>query len=249
MIYRQSNKTNIHSFLRISILLSSCLMTVMSMSYMALDMRTPKKCVVVDYPGTNLDVRYEVFDPTKDRLANGVKTVETNSQSKLVIEVFPPDGSEIRRTHENHLISTITNTEGKVPYSTTGSGTVHICISIQELPGRKYARPTLVGMQVNQSGDLDEDEQPNTKDDKGQVSAKRHLSEMERLLMGMVRETNLLLKNADLIKDDEAKFHIKSVDVNAASRWWPMMHVVVLLATGFTQANHVIKFLKTMHII
>ena len=28
---------------------------------MALDMRTPKKCVVVDYPGTNLDVRYEVF--------------------------------------------------------------------------------------------------------------------------------------------------------------------------------------------
>jgi hypothetical protein len=224
-------------------------MTVMSMSYLALDMRTPKKCVVVDYPGVNLDVRYEVFDPTKDRLVNGVKTTETNSQSKLTLEVFPPDGSEIRRTHENHLTSTIINTEGKVLYSTTGSGTIHICISIQELPGRKYPRPTLVGMLVSESGDLDEDEQPAIKDDKAQLSAKRHLSEMERILMGMVRDTNLLLKNADLIKDEESKFHQMSVVMNKASRWWPMMHVVVLLATGFTQANHVMKFLKTMHII
>lgn len=36
-------------------------MTVMSMSYFALDMRNPKKCVVIDYPGVKLDVLYEVF--------------------------------------------------------------------------------------------------------------------------------------------------------------------------------------------
>lgn len=36
-------------------------MTAMSMSYFALDMRTPKKCIVVDYAGTNFEVMYEVF--------------------------------------------------------------------------------------------------------------------------------------------------------------------------------------------
>lgn len=250
MIFRHSNKTNAQSFFRLSIILSSCLMTVMSMSYLALDMRTPKKCVVVDYPGTNLDILYEVFDPSKSRLASGVRMPETapSLSSKIVIEVFPPDGSAISRNRSNHVTSTLTDMDGKVQYFAKGSGIIHICVMIQELPGRKYPRPTLVGMRIKESGDL-EDGEVTPIDEKGQAAAKKHLTEMERLLMNMVRETNMLLKNADLIKEDEAKFHQKSVDMNAASKWWPMIHVFVLLATGFTQANHVIKFLKTMHII
>ncbi len=33
----------------------------MSMSYVGLDMRNPKKCMSVDYPGTTMDVIYEIF--------------------------------------------------------------------------------------------------------------------------------------------------------------------------------------------
>ena len=36
-------------------------MTAMSIPYLALDMRNPKKCVVFDYPGTQLEIVYEIF--------------------------------------------------------------------------------------------------------------------------------------------------------------------------------------------
>lgn len=227
-------------------------MTVMSMSYFSLDMRNPKKCVVVNYPGTQLEVLYEIFDPNKGRLAAGVRMPDSAlSQSKVTVEVFPPDGSTIRRTKENHLTKTLPDMDGKLKYSTDAVGTIHICAMIEELPGRKYPRPTLVGLRIIESGEMDEPEPPkkSAEDEKGQVAAKKHLSEMEKIMMGMIRDTNLLLRNADSIKEDESSFHQRSLEMNSASRWWPMMHVVVLLVTGFTQANHVIKFFKSMHII
>ena len=60
MLNRQSN-FNLQSMLYRLVLLSSCLVSAMSMSYLGLDMRTPKKCVAVSYPGSNIDIIYEVF--------------------------------------------------------------------------------------------------------------------------------------------------------------------------------------------
>lgn len=257
MIYRHSNTTSMQSLLRLSIILSTCLVTVMSLPYFALDMRNPKKCVVVDYAGTHLDILYEVFDPAKDRMAAGVRIPDPTpmNQSKVTVEIFPPDGSSIKRTQDNHVVESLLLSEGKLKYFTIGSGVIHICATIEELPGRKYPRPTLFGMRIKENGVFAEDQgelnipvEPKV-NEKDQSAARRHLSDMEKVLMNMIRETNMLLKNADMIKDDEAKFHQKSVEMNSASRWWPMMHVVVLLVTGFTQANHIIKFFKSMHII
>jgi hypothetical protein len=36
--------------------------------------------------------------------------------------------------------------------------------------------------------------------------------------------------------------------MNRASQYWPIIHLVVLLVTGFTQANHIIRFFKSRHI-
>lgn len=172
---------------------------------------------------------------------------ESMQQSKVEIEAFPPDGSRIRRTRANHLTKTIEDYEGVIPYHTIGQGVIHVCIAIIELPNRKYPRPTLVGLKIDENKQIADEQVAEI--EKGQEEAKRHLSEMERILMTMIRETKTLLRNADLIQADEADFHKKSVDMNAASRWWPMIHVTVLLATGFFQASHVIKFFKSMHII
>ena len=57
MIFRQA-KSNV---LRQLLVLSSCFTTVMSMAYLGLDMRTPKKCVSVDYAGAKIDLAYEIF--------------------------------------------------------------------------------------------------------------------------------------------------------------------------------------------
>ncbi len=188
----------------------------------------------------------------------GVPVPDSNSplnQASIEIEIFPPDDSSIPRTRENHVSQTVSDMEGTIPYSTKGTGVIHICAMIKELPGRKYPRPTLVGLRMKEVGEYDAANRSSSaseetkENEKGQKAARKHFSEMEKVLMTMIRETNVLLKNADMIKDEEAAFHKKSVEMNSASRWWPMMHVVVLLVTGFTQANHVIKFFKGMHII
>lgn len=247
MIFRQSNVTSPQSLLRQLVILSSCFMTVMSMSFLGLDMRNPKKCVSVQYAGAKLDLSYEIFDPNKDRLSAGVRLPDTSlNNSKIQIEAFPPDGSRMKRTKDNHLVESIDDLEGTVSYAAKGSGVIHVCVSILELPGRKYPRPTLLGLRITENTDVKEKA---VQDEKDKVDTKKHLSEMERILTDMIRQTNYLLKNADGIKSDEMAFHQKSIEMNSASRWWPMMHVVVLLVTGFTQANHVIKFFKTMHII
>ena len=82
-----------------------------------------------------------------------------------------------------------------------------------------------------------------------QKHAKVHLNYLDRVVANLVKEANLLLSRADQIKDEEAAFHQKSIDMNSASKWWPMLHIMVLLATGFTQANHIVSFFKSRHII
>ena len=178
------------------------------------------------------------------------------NQGPIQIEIFPPDESEIPRTSSNHITKRVTDLEGKINYSIDGAGQagiIHICTQIEELPGRKYPRPTLVGLRIKESVDYEKSgrlamEQAK-ENEKGQVAARKHFSDMERVLMNMISETNVLLKNADMIKDEEAAFHKKSLEMNSASRWWPMLHVIVLLVTGFTQANNVIRFFKSAHII
>lgn len=225
------------------------------MSYLAMDMRNNEKCVSAYYPeGTRLDVIYEILDPKKDKLSLGVKIADGPlSQTKVIFTVRPKEGSTMQRQKSNIMVKEVTETNGRFRYQGTGEGQLDLCVRIEEMPGKKYIKPALIGFRVTESGELDEEDEVkpamSDKDQKTQESAKNHLSEMERIMNHMIREANLLLKNADLIKNDEAAFQKQSEEMNAASRWWPMMHVVVLLVMGFTQSNHVIKFFKGKHII
>lgn len=124
------------------------------------------------------------------------------------------------------------------------------------MPGKKYIKPALIGFRIAESGELENVDEPEV--DKSKLSpeqlqtqskAKAHMSEMERVLNKMIRDANLLLKNADLIAKDESAFSRQSEEMNAASKWWPMLHMIVLLVMGFTQSNHVLKFFKGKHIL
>lgn len=159
-------------------------------------------------------------------------------------------------TPENKMRQDLIQTEGVVSYKGVGEGKVHICVRIDEIPGKKYIKPALIAFRVKESGDLALEDESTTaavlqspEDVQAQSAAKQHMSEMERILNKMIRDANLLLKSADLIKNDEAEFHKQSVEMNSACRWWPMMHIIVLLVMGFTQANHVLQFFKGKHMI
>jgi len=84
---------------------------------------------------------------------------------------------------------------------------------------------------------------------KDQKLAKEHMSAMEKTIFSMVSETDLLIGVADISKEEEALFSQKSIDMNSAAKWWPIMHLLVLFVTGYTQANHIVSFFKSRHII
>lgn len=191
------------------------------------------------------------IDPRKDKLSLGMKVDDGPlTQTRVTFTIKPTDNSamakDIHNTHRHEL----KETSGKLTYKAVGEGKVKICVKIDEIPGRRYIKPALIGFRIKESGELDDlGDGVASADKKDQDAAKSHMSEMERILNKMIKDVNLLLKNADLIKDDEAGFHRQSDEMNSAAKWWPMMHICVLLVTGFTQANHVVKFFKGKHII
>ena len=71
---------------------------------------------------------------------------------------------------------------------------------------------------------------------------------MEVELNNLESKVGMLLTNADSAKDQEVEFFEQSMAMNRSSSYWPMIHILVLLATGFTQVNHIIRFFKTRHI-
>ena len=77
----------------------------------------------------------------------------------------------------------------------------------------------------------------------------QHLSHMEIELERIQKGMQIILKEADFSKEREALFHHNTLQMHAATTWWPMVQVCVLLATGFTQASHIVRFFKSRRII
>ena len=85
--------------------------------------------------------------------------------------------------------------------------------------------------------------------DKGKTGADRHYTHMELELQHLMSSMKNIIAEADFSKEREMIFHHQTLSMHAASMWWPIVQLCVLLLTGFTQANHVVRFLKSKHLI
>jgi len=81
-----------------------------------------------------------------------------------------------------------------------------------------------------------------------QETARSHFSELETLLLTFVEQSELIITSSHLVKKEEDTFQEHTREMHAASRWWPMIHLCVLIVTGFTQANHMVNFFKSKYI-
>lgn len=77
----------------------------------------------------------------------------------------------------------------------------------------------------------------------------QHLTHMELELKRISLAMNHVLKEADLNKDQDARFHDQTLAMHRATTFWPIVQVCVLLMTGFTQASHIVRFFKSRRII
>lgn len=76
-----------------------------------------------------------------------------------------------------------------------------------------------------------------------------HLSRMETELQRITIAMNHVLKEADFNKDQDSLFHKQTLAMHSATTFWPIVQVCILLITGFTQANHIVRFFKSRRII
>ena len=122
-------------------------------------------------------------------------------------------------------------------------GTGHVCVSSERA---SPARPLL--FQFRLQSDADEESIAEEKEAMGEDFSK-HLTRMEMEIGRIEKSMHAVLKNADFLKEQDAKFHKQAQDMDSATLFWPIVQVCVLLMTGFTQARHIVEFFKQRRII
>jgi len=161
----------------------------------------------------------------------------------------------------------LSDRKGRIEFLTgEEGGTVEICVqsilASTKKPARFYLRVDMQASDQEYDNGIDDDDD----DDDDRVSQKKkqtktkdpeHLehkeittkmSRLERDLQTLQNRVKACLNNADYNKDQEIIFHEQSISMNRASKYWPIIQLTVLIVTGFTQANHIVRYLKSHHI-
>ena len=145
------------------------------------------------------------------------------------------------------------STTGSVVYY-TGANDAPLEICLQSLSAHPDS-PNRVALNITQrpADEEDEEESEESGGDKQsetehQLLAKRSISRMSADVTSLDRKLRSILSSADYAKEQEVEFHEQSIAMNRASQYWPIIHLVVLLVTGFTQANHIVRFFKSRRI-
>jgi len=123
-------------------------------------------------------------------------------------------------------------------YYVPSDGEVEVCIRASAANAKA---PHLFGLKVEQLAEMN--------DDTWNDGVSHQWTQMEEELRLSMRTMRAIQAEADFSKDRDAAFHKETLGMYAASMYWPIVHVSVLLLTGFTQATHIVRFFKQRRII
>jgi hypothetical protein len=154
-------------------------------------------------------------------------------------------------TGQGRVREELVDRKGQIQFLTgEEDGTVEICVQSILASIKNPSRLSIKVSMAVVGGKEEEEGQTTAKKSDGldtsEISSK--MSRLERDLQTLQNRVKACLNNADFNKDQEAAFHEQSVSMNRAATYWPMIQLMVLLVTGFTQANHIVRYLKTHHI-
>lgn len=161
---------------------------------------------------------------------------------------------EDKVTGQGRVREELTRREGTIEFLTGNEdGTVEICV--QSIVANRNS-PSRVALNVTMSSvakESSEDEASSKQRQSGDSgmdheAAKAQMSRLERDMQTLSNRVRAILNNADFNKDQEVAFHDQSVAMHSAAMYWPIIQLIVIVVTGFTQANHIIRYMKTHHI-
>lgn len=117
-------------------------------------------------------------------------------------------------------------------------GEVEVCIRASTASSKA---PLLFGLSVDYLSEV-----PRLLSDEDMNHHWTHMEEEIRHLLGSMKN---IQKSADYSKNRESAFHEQTIAMHSASMWWPIVHVSVLIITGFTQATHIVRFFKSKRLV
>lgn len=240
-----------------ALLLILLIKTTAAFPYMAIDSMNTEKCVTAEFPmHTMITLRYKFLDFAE--------------QDHYYIRLVPhlELGDDAFGSGANIFEEEVGNSTGVIKYDKHLERELHqheVKICVRRERGVKIAKPVFFSIRLSENyeedlKDLMRDMPKVPKPDapipgvdknaeKDRAAASEHMSYLEKTILRMVQSTDYLIESADIVKDEEDEFSNELEDMYSAAKYWPIMHLLILFATGYTQANHIVSFFKSRHII
>jgi hypothetical protein len=169
----------------------------------------------------------------------------------------------IRMSGQGRVREELNEQSGEIDFR-TGDTDGKVDIWVQRLSATN-AKPSRFALNITvhqtEAGELDEEDAKKRRAEESskagsstdgkvleQNQVKTQISRLERDMQTLNNRIQTILSNADYNKDQEVSFHTQSVNMNRASTYWPIIQLIVIVITGFTQANHIVRFMRTRHI-
>lgn len=239
-----------------ALLLVLLINTTVAFPYMAIDSLDIEKCVTAVFPmHTMISLRYKFLDFEQDH---------------YYIRIFPhlDEGDDAFGSGDNYFEFKELNSTGIIKYDKHLKREMHqheVSICTRRERGAKDKKTVFFSIQVSENFEEDlfdvmaeihdgpKPEAPIPGGDKNaekdQAAASEHMNYLEKTILRMVQSTDYLIESADIAKDEEDEFSNELEDMYSAAKYWPIMHLLILFVTGYTQANHIVSFFKSRHII
>eukprot|EP00978_Attheya_sp_CCMP212_P020196 scaffold57525_cov63-Attheya_sp.AAC.3 len=204
------------------------------------------KCLVVSVPeGTTLSVQYDAPDLVLDGPGSGPVSISVKL-ARPVASMRDYRAKDRRQQMERLKMAGVETVQlvekqGSISYDVPMDGEVDVCIRASPA-SREH--PMRFGIEITSEVMMNDDGDP-----KNNNAGNKHFSNMEHTTRRLESILARILSEADYAKEREVVFHNQSIAMNAASMWWPILQLCVLLVTGFTQVSHMVRFFKTRHII
>jgi emp24/gp25L/p24 family/GOLD len=161
----------------------------------------------------------------------------TETPTLSAIDAIHEEEGEVRRKPDRPsppISHEMKKESGSFVHTVKRDSDVQICIRASAAGSKNPMRFALRLEEMGDEEEADVDSPP-------AIAVDVHLSSMEEQLNRIESQMHAMLR--------DSVYHTKTDAMNKATTFWPIVHVCILMATGFTQANHIVSFFKKRRII
>eukprot|EP00525_Craspedostauros_australis_P011665 CAMPEP_0198117210 /NCGR_PEP_ID=MMETSP1442-20131203/17168_1 /TAXON_ID= /ORGANISM="Craspedostauros australis, Strain CCMP3328" /LENGTH=246 /DNA_ID=CAMNT_0043775211 /DNA_START=40 /DNA_END=780 /DNA_ORIENTATION=+ len=244
---------------RLLVLLIACAVAVQHSGVTAMPMflltSGKPKCITTDAARhTLLRIYYEAPDLETSTIKGGEKgqtyiTVTETPSKAIRNELLKARGGG-RPRPPLPTSKSIEKSEGSLTHKVQLDSLIHICVRASAAGEKTPIRFALRAVEDgDESADAADESAYGKKKKESKTDTGKHMSHLETEILMVKRNVQMILHEADFLEERDGVLHKDTIKMHSATLYWPIIHVCILLITGFTQANHIVNFFKSRRIV